>query len=482
MTLTNLLAITANPFLSAAIWALVILFILYLARGPVHRALGALGNIVYRAMRLLAASALGAEKKLAQRNRRVLLAFGRAHTRRMLARQFSRIHSMTASHLEGHPRIQRQLSEVIARLEKDYAESSNVPPCLPDWIPAIKTIADIDRGADTLVAKMLQEIRRSLEGQQKTAVETYRQATAERHRILTRWMPLWRQIRRQLQRSGKSVAKLSTQAETIDRYMAEFEAVEHRAEQIEDMLRADTWKQFSLSAVMLAILFGSGFLNYHILSAAIGPITAAAGRFGLFTAAQTAALVLVLTEIGLGVFLTEALGMTHTFPGIGSMDEQLRRWFVWIPLTLLLVFAGLQSLLIYLAPGIGAAALQPADLGSSRHALAVIGPAVLGAVLPLVLSLTAIPLETFAATTRSVSGLLARGILTGLAVFFRLIGSLACAAARLLATCYDIIIFPAIWLEDIVRTGRASSAAAADPNLPGAQAALQKAASESSES
>jgi hypothetical protein len=476
MILSNLLSITANAYLSAAIWVLVILSALYLARGPIHRALNAAGNLVYRAMRTLAAATVSMDATLAERNRRVLLAFGRTHARRLLIREFNRIHSMVVSTTADYPRIERRLSELITRLESDYAKSADAPPSLPDWIPVIKTIAEIDHREDTLMGKMLNEIHQSLNEQQNRAAEAYRQSAAKRHRILAKWKPLWRKIQRQLRRSEAAIAGLSTRSETIDRYIAEYAALEEKTEQIEDILRAGVWKQFFISSFMLSICIGAGLLNYHLLAQATGAIITAADPMGPFTVPQMTALVIVLTAVGTGVFLMDALRATTIFPGIGSMEDALRRRFVWGAAVLLVSFAAFQGLLIYLAPGI--AASQSAGSLASSHPLTTIGPAVLGVLLPLVLGAAAIPLETFAASTRAVAGFLARVVLAAVAVVFRLTGSLACAMTNLLTTCYDLIIFPAVWLENAITAGRKSPS----DDSTGATPAVNQAASESADS
>ena len=478
MILSNLLSITANAYLSAAIWALVILIILYLARSPVHRLLGALGNTIYRATRTLAAATVALDKKLAERNRRVLLAVGRAHIQRMLVREFKRIHSMVVKNVEGYPKIQRQLSEIIARLENDYASSADAPPRLPEWIPVIKTISEIDHGEDTLMGKMLKEIHHSLTEQQKKAAEAYRQATAKRHRILAKWMPLWRKIQNHLMRTESAIAKLSIQAETIDRYMSDYEAIEKTAGQTEDILRANAWKQFFISSFVLAISIGVGFLNYQLLSQATGAMITGIDGIGPLSAHQTTALVVVLTVVGIGVFLMEALRVTHIFPSIGSMDEVLRRRFVLGSALLMLLLAAFQGLMIYLAPGTATQTYGTAVLPLSSHWLSRIGPTTLGVILPLILGLVAIPLETFATSARAIGGFLARVLLTVVATGFRLTGSLACAMTRLLTTCYDFIIFPAVWIEDAVLSGRKLPS----DNPTGSARAMHQAVSESSDS
>ena len=478
MILSNLLSITANAYLSAAIWALVILIVLYLARSPVHRLLGALGNTIYRATRTLAAATVSLDSKLAERNRRVLLAVGRVHTQRVLIREFKRIHSIVVKNVEGYPKIQRQLSEIIARLESDYAKSADAPPSLPEWIPVIKTIAEIDHGEDTLMGKMLNEIHQSLNEQQKKAAETYRQTTAKRHRILSKWMPLWRKIQNHLVRTEAAIAKLSVQAETIDRYMSDYEAIEKKAGQTEDVLQADAWKQFFISCFMLGISIGVGFLNYQLLSQAIGTMITGITGIGPFSASQTAALVVVLTVIGIGVFLMETLRITHIFPSIGSMDEVLRRRFVLVSALLMILLAALQGLLIYLAPGTATPAPELAAPQSPPHWLTTTGPAALGVILPIVLGLVAIPLETFATSARAISGFLARVLLAVVAIAFRLTGSLACAMTKLLMTCYDFIIFPAVWFEDALLGGRKLPSDNSTESAP----AIQQAVSETSDS
>jgi hypothetical protein len=178
-----------------------------------------------------------------------------------------------------------------------------------------------------------------------------------------------------------------------------------------------------------------------------------------------------------GVFLTESLRVTHIFQSIGSMDEGLRRRFVWISLIGVLAFAGLQGLLIYLAPGIAPAAPQLGASGSDPHRLTVIGPAILGAILPILVGFAAIPLETLTTATRTVAGILARGILGAIAILFRITGNLAGSITRLLATLYDIIIFPAVWLEDAIGASRGNS-----PVAHGTAPSISKAVSEPSDS
>lgn len=445
MTLANLLAITGNPHLSALIWVLVLLLVLYLGRVPFHRVVAALGRAAYRAARLSAAAVDSLARQLALRNRNALFAAGRVQLDRLIAREFERIPNAVLKQLHSYPRVHRQLSEIIARLDDDCARSAEVPPGLPEWIPVIRSIAEIEPADSGGVAGVLQEIQRGLTAQHEQAVETYRQATARRHRVLARMVPLWRKVDRRLQQVDGAMRKLSAQARIIDRYMGEYEAICRRDESVEGMLRAGALKQFFIAALMLMVAMGTAWLNYQVIIAAFTSMDTANAWPGGLSAAPTAALVLVLTQMGLGVFLMESLRVTHLFPIIGSMEDGMRRRFVALSAALLATLAGLVCFFVW---------SSPAGAVDGAQAITRVGPLVLGASLPVVLVFSAIPLESFATSVRTPAGLLAGGLLTLVVVVLRLLGNVAVSCATFLVSCYDIAIFPAVWLEDAIVSGR----------------------------
>jgi hypothetical protein len=65
----------------------------------------------------------------------------------------------------------------------------------------------------------------------------------------------------------------------------------------------------------------------------------------------------------------------------------------------------------------------------------------------------AIPLESFVASARTIVGLTAAWMLRSLAFSLRLIGHLGYYSGRLMINLYDLIIFPALWLEGVVTSG-----------------------------
>ncbi len=166
------------------IWIVLLLAALYFARKPFHRAVGSLAKIIHNAMRLTATSVLSAERKLAQRNREVLMAAGLEKAERLVEREFDRINSAVVRDLASYPHLQRQLLELTTRLDEDYSSSADVPPSLPNWRPIIESIAGIKHTGDSMVANMLGEINRTLTEQHKSAIDNYRKSNASRYGIL----------------------------------------------------------------------------------------------------------------------------------------------------------------------------------------------------------------------------------------------------------------------------------------------------------
>ena len=280
MPFANLLSITSNPFLSMLIWIVLLLAALYFARKPFHRAVSSLGRIIHNAMRLTAASVLSAEKKLAQRNREVLMAAGLENVERLVEREFDRINAAVVRDLEGYPNLHRQLTELTTRLDEDYSKSAEVPPSLPNWIPIIESIASIKHGGDSMVANMLGEINRTLTEQHKSAIEKYRDSNAARHGILNKMLPAWRKVQKTLNDVGKSIGSLNQRAKSIDRYMDDYEQIRLQTDKAARRLSSSSLTQFFISGLVLMIAFGGALINFNLIALPMSEMVGGASYIG----------------------------------------------------------------------------------------------------------------------------------------------------------------------------------------------------------
>ncbi|TNF88378.1 MAG: hypothetical protein EP300_08045 [Gammaproteobacteria bacterium] len=119
---------------------------------------------------------------------------------------------------------------------------------------------------------------------------------------------------------------------------------------------------------------------------------------------EVSALVIVALELVLGIFMFEAIGVTHTFPQISNMTRGKRKIILFGCLLGLLFLSSVEASLAVLRENLAEAktALDISLAGSSTASaenvnsqITLIGQAALGFVLPWILAVIAIPLEMF---------------------------------------------------------------------------------------
>jgi hypothetical protein len=445
------------------IWIALLLAALYFARRPFHRAVGSLCKIIHNAMRLIAASLLSGEKSLVRHNREVLMAAGLEKAERLVEREFGRINTAVVRDLESFPHLQRQLTELTTRLDEDYRSSADLPPSLPNWLPVIESIANIEHSGDSMVANMLGEINRTLKEQHKSAIDNYRNSNAQRHSILNKMLPVWRRVQKGLNKVDRSIENLNRRAKRIDRCMDEYEQIRLQTDKAARMLSSSSLAQFGISGSFLMIAFGAALIEFNLIAMPISSIFGIASHIGPHKTSEIAALFIILIQLTIGFFLMESLRITRLFPVIGSMDDKMRHMMGWITFALLAILAGVEAALAFtgdqiaqniemmgltLAPGLDQNAMMTSFIPT-------VGQMVIGFILPFALAFAAIPLEAFVSACRTVLGMVAAGVLRFLAFLFRLIGNTGYYIGRLVVNLYDLIIFPSIWLEGVIAGPRA---------------------------
>src|SRR5690606_27792377 len=117
--------IFANPWLTV-LMLLGLVIALYMGRSSAHGFIETLFRSLATGLRISAKSLSLTEKKLKARNREVLMALGKDHAERELAREFFRINKFVERDLGGYPRLQRNIQEQITRINEDYEHSGEV--------------------------------------------------------------------------------------------------------------------------------------------------------------------------------------------------------------------------------------------------------------------------------------------------------------------------------------------------------------------
>jgi len=453
MSMNVLLAITPWPAISILIWIVVLVAVLYLARHTAHQAIRTASGAISRGLRLASHSVSHAESRLAERNREVLLGAGREAKERIIEREFARVGETVRKDLANYPHLHRGLSDAIGRIEKDHQDAVEMPPEPPGWVRAVETVSKLDAkngGGDVLA-----DIHKSIVKAHKEAMEAYREASTERHELLRAMMPRWRDVQQLLTDVDKKVESLLSRSVGVDRHMQEYEAIVKREDKAVSVLSSSSLVHFFVSALVLLVAIGGAAINFSLIARPMAEMVGGTSFIGIFKTADIAALVIIMVEISMGLFLMESLRITRLFPVIGALPDKMRVRMIWITFSILLLLASIEAGLAYmrevlLQDELATSALLRGTEGTVENGFLWITTAAqmgMGFVLPFALVFVAIPLETFVHSLRTVLGLIAIGVLRALSLLLRVSGNGFRHLGTLAERIYDLPLFLPLWLE-----------------------------------
>jgi hypothetical protein len=449
-----------NPAASVLVLAALGMLFLYAARKPMHGLIQSLGRTAMGPLRLGARWLNGAADRMAYRNRAVLLAHGRQEIETRIEREFERIGALVTRELQGYPTLQRKLLDEITRVEEDYRKCGEVPPAPPEWVEAVTAMSNV-KGSNEMVQRVLEEIQRSVKAIHDKAITEYRKAYESRHRILEGFMPFWRSLDKTLGRVDRNIGSLHSSAASVDAQMEKYEQIVAGNDKAESMLTVSAFTQFAIAALVLAVAAGGAFINFKLIAL---PMSEMVGAGDYITASlrtsEVAALVIILVEASMGLFLLEALRITHLFPRIANLNDRMRHRILWIALTLLVTLAGVEAALALMRD------MLIADKQALLQTLATVpqaavtdgwvgriptaGQMLLGFMLPFALAFIAIPRESLIHSGRTVGGVLAASLVRIAAFALRLAGNAARHASRVLVNLYDVAIVIPLLVERLV--------------------------------
>src|SRR6195256_1117829 len=333
-----------NAAVSVLFLLLVGMAFLYAARKPVHHLIGSVGFLISGPLRIGARWLLAAANDMTQRNKAVLLAHGRQEVGQRIEREFERLGAMVTRDLQGYPALQRKLLDEITRVEEDYKKCGEVPPPPPDWVEAVSGIAKIKSEHSEMVKRILEEIKRSVDTIHTKALEEYRRAYQSRHKILNGFMPFWRSLDKTLGQVDKKLTGLQDTSSKIDAQMEKYEQINKKTDKAEHALTVSAFTQFAISTMVLLIAVGGALVNFKLIAL---PFSEMVGGSDYLTnslkTSDVAALVIILVEVTMGLFLMEALRFTHLFPAIANLNDKMRRRILWFSAVFLLTLAGIES-------------------------------------------------------------------------------------------------------------------------------------------
>jgi hypothetical protein len=351
------------------------------------------------------------------------------------------------------------------RIEEDHAAAAEVPPSPPGWVKAVEAVAKLNVGRDESVGPILGDIHNSLIKAQDEITADYRAASKRRHTVLQRMLPQWRRIQQTLNHIGKDIETLLERSRSIDRHIAEYEELVRGTDRAVQVLSSSSLVQFFVSVLVLAVAVGGATINFSLIARPMAEMVGGTSFIGSYRTADIAALVIIMVEISMGLFLMESLRITRLFPVIGALPDKMRVRMIWITFCILLLLASIEAGLAYmrevllqdeLATGALLRGQEEAAAALQNEYLWITTAAQMGMgfILPFALVFVAIPLETFVHSLRTVLGLAGIAVLRAFALLLRVLSNGFRHLGTLAERLYDLPLFVPLWLESRVTAAR----------------------------
>ncbi len=465
---TGLMVWPDSPGLSVALLVVVLVVVMYGARAPAHRVIQGIAKAITQTCKLVAEALGSVQGRLAARNREVLLSDGLQETERQIEQEFQRISASVERDLSPYPALHRELADQVRRIDDDYRRVTDTPPAPEGWAQTLAAATELTSATtpQTPAAKAVDALRLAIEEAHENTMESYRDASRERHKLLARMVPTWREMASTLTRVEKAVTGIFERSRHLDDLMASYREIASKSDAAERTLTSSSLTQFVTSGLVLVIALLGGFINFQLIALPMSEMVGATSRLGAMQTSDVAALVIILMEITMGLFLMESLRITRLFPVIGRMDRRTRVRMAWATFSILFILAGIESSLAYMRDMLAAdrVALTQTLAGTVVQRpefmwIPSVGQMVMGFILPFALTFVAIPLESFIHSSRIVGGQVAVGLLRMVAFAVGLLGFVADHVGKGLKNLYDIVIFLPLKVEEVVVSSRARGAA-----------------------
>jgi hypothetical protein len=288
-------------------------------------------------------------------------------------------------------------------------------------------------------------------------------------------MPFWRSVDKNLVQVEQNMARLQANVRTVDAHMAIYEQINEGTDKAQHALTVSAFTQFATSLLVMIVAAGGAFINFKLIALPMSEMVGAGDYItSTLRTSEVAALVIIFVEASMGLFLLEALRVTHLFPRIANLNDRLRTRMLYIALTLLVTLAGVEAALALMRDMLIAdkqallqslATVQAAHNDGWMQSIPTAGQMLLGFMLPFALAFIAIPLESLIHSGRTVGGVFFLAFLRSAAFLMRVLGSLARQTSRVLIRLYDVAIVVPLLGERLWKGSRSERGAKVDEDV-----------------
>ena len=460
MSIEAVLGLWADAMvLSVVIWLVLVVTVLYAGRRWIAPLATALFQGVDHLLRLSARSVRAAARHVDKRQRAYLRTLERERLDHQLYRELHGLHDRVNRDLGGYPVLQRAMHEQIQRLEQDYHAAEELPPAEPPWLRTVAELAKNQPHGDPAVARVLEDIHDGLQRAGRAAQDEYHAASRERLELLRAMLPAWRALGERLNAVEHAIQRVVSRSRQVDEIVGRHEALAQGGAEIDAGLVAGSVGRLLVNGTLLALAALAAVVSFHLIERPMAEAVGLADHIGPWPLSALASGLLILLAVATGLLMTETRHLTRLVPGLGNVDPGVRRWLFGAGLLMLLVVAGLQGALAFSREFLMAQderltlmmTLEPDVSATMVQWIPVLTQMGMGFILPLLVALAAVPLESFLRHLRVVLGVILAVALRLLAFLLGFLARLVRWAASLVRVIYGLLIFVPVTIEQRVR-------------------------------
>jgi hypothetical protein len=369
--------------------------------------------------------------------------------------------------LEGRaPQIDRRMSAIVDSLETSRAE-------LDETVETFRGIELDERTMDT--------VRESLESSRDSKTKTrYTAAASEVRRAVKEEIaplrPQLNALRAELKPLGENTsrlrelsAELEQTSKKFNENLAQFEACIHPdyARRREAAQRHSILIPWVLALIVMTVALTGVFLNFFLIQRPMAEIVGDDLQVLGLPLPTAAALVVIFLEAVAGIVLMDAAGVTK-LTQIATLPRLSKRTLLYAAIAFLTAFSVFEALLAIQREALieidqqttrMALGEDAGDAGTHGLSLTMLAQMILAVLIPWLLAIAAIPLETVIQNLVFILRLVAHQLLIFASFIFALLANVMKALGLFLLRVYDLIIFLPLAIEQMVKkvTGKDGS-------------------------
>lgn len=429
-----------SAWLSLLTWLILLVVVATWVRSVAVTALQQLFRVLRHALARVTWRLQTLAKLIAQHNDRVLLLISRSYLEREIKRQTIHLQYALDNDLAQIEPMSVEVRRLVEKMQEDYATTQEQTPELPEWLRAAEAMvnAPATQSGNRTLQHLLQQLLERIQQESRLVRQDYRQAIADRHAVLSQFLPFWRRLLHMQGDIGQGVRRIEQRAERLEHLLEQFDRLSAGSSRALRPAVGSIIVHFTTALLITVGLLVFGLVSYWVIAPAVVVlIPVATYEWGIVSVVA-----LLLGQVMTGLVLLENLQATRLLRGLGATDARLARNLRRVALLGLLLWSLINALLALVSmsyPPVSSA-LSAATVENPQVAL---GARVLLAIMiPWVLTLIVIPLEPLLNGLRLMLGAVVVGALMLLAWVMRLGLLLLRILERFVLGLYDLICAP----------------------------------------